>query len=789
MSMTRNRGAARARAIAAPLLALLAFAGCAKGVQGTFLPNARPVVTLTHAPASPTNRFFYAYQFKWFGYDPDGAVDHFIYAVDPPTATNAETTWTSTRRFDVTLEFSADTQDSIGPATRSIGYHAFVIKAVDERGLASVPEVRSFFSSTLAPSVQIVSPLPTALAVVRVAPTVRISWEGFDVDGVESKQPVKYKWLLLSASSEFPISAALLDPDSLRRYYAPDFAGWDSTDAETRSVQLFNLTPGATYLFAVIAYDEAGAYSPIFSLSSNLLRFRADLATTLGPTITMWNNFFSFTYPGGGYSLDPSREVGLDLLPGKSTYIRWSAQPGPGAGLHSYRWKLDGDVSDETPRSNDQDVYHWSVPSLLTSRADLGPFGSGETHRFYLEVEDDNGNRSLGIVRFNVLSFEAQFNRDLLIVDDTRLIADQLAAGGCVKPPIGTWPTAAELDTFLYARGGFPWRCYPTGTVSPPGLFAAYNFDTIGTRPEVFPFATLAKYRHVIWLIDPRSALNGGSVFGGDGDVTSLRRMCDRVSINTLAAYVEQGGQLWLVGGGAGYASSIAFGRTSTSGGTLFTLRPGMFMYDFTHWRTQLRTGTVLPFMTRSPHVPVSDPHAPSYARLPAAIGIRSLATDPFPPGRAGQSLSVFYKSVYDIEYMSSGSTVVEPDPNDPGVQVAVLDTLYRVSGIGLPTPVQNPENVIMTSYRGAESGHVMFTGFELWNYRRTDVQALVDAILTDVWGLAPHAPLTHALSPSTAPLPPASAAPQGSGRGRPDQRIRTTRRTASPNGESRRTK
>jgi hypothetical protein len=504
-------------------------------------------------------------------------------------------------------------------------------------------------------------------------------------------------------------------------------------------VQLLNLAPGASYVFAVVAFDEAGAYSPVFSFDSNMLRLRVDLATMLGPKITMSNNQFTFTYSSGGYSLDPSREVPIDMLSGRTTFITWSAEPGPGASLRSYRWKLNGDVSDETPRSDDNDFEHWSTPSVFTTRADLGPFTPGAGHLFYLEVEDDNGNRSLGIVRFNVLSFETSFTRDLLIVDDTRLVPDRTSSLGCVGPPIGIWPTAAELDTFLYARGGVPWRCYPAGTVSSPGLFAPYTFDTIGTTAGVFPFSTLAHYRHVIWLLDSRSALNGGSIFGSNDAMTSLRRMNDRASINTLAAYVEAGGKLWLLGGGAGYAASIAYGSVATPIGSTFNMVPGMFLYEDAGWRSQFGQGTSLGLIQRSSRVRTGDPNAPSYASLPPAIRSKSTATDPLPPLRTTQSPSLFYRSVYDFEFLSRPNHVYEPAAGDSSAQMAVLDTLYKASGIGLPGPTQNYENVVMTLFRGSRVAPMLFSGFSIWDFRRTDEQALVDFVLQDLWGLTPR--------------------------------------------------
>jgi hypothetical protein len=699
--------------------AALAGAGCAKGIGGTMLPNAHPVVELSQAPANASSRFFYAYEFKWFGYDSDGEVDYFIYAIDPPTAAGAETTWISTRKYSQILEFYAGTADTIGPITRSIDYHTFVIKAVDNRGLASAPEVRGFIASTVAPFVQITSPSPTALAVVRTSPTVRITWAGDDPDGIRSEVPVGYKWKLLSSSSEFPISAVLLDPASLRRFYAPDFAGWDSVDANTNSVQLSNLSPGATYVFAIIGIDEAGAYSPIFSFNSNLLRFRPEVATTLGPRITFDTPFFSFTYPSGGYSLDPSREIALDLLPGRTTQIRWGAIPTAGTALRGYRWKLGGDVGDETPRADDTDISRWSGWSLLTTTTRVGPFQSGETQRFYLEAEDDNGNRSLGILRIQALNLTGAFNRDLLIVDDTRLAADQRAPSGCTRLPIGGWPMAAELDTFLYARGGVPWRCYPAGTTSSPGLFSRYDFDTAGTRPEVFSFAKLANYRHVIWILDARAALNDDGGFIANELSTSLRYMtAGQGRINALAAYAEAGGKVWLVGGGGAVAARPAF------------------MRDYARWRSQTASVVGAGFIVKSSRVPVNDPRAPSYVTLPARLDPKTSLTDPFPPGRTGQSQGVFYRSVYEFEYMSAANHYDETDPEDPEARIAVLDTLLKITGIGLPTPAQNPENVIMTSYRGSQGGNFIFSGHDLWTYRRAQLNELVDFVLRDLWGL-----------------------------------------------------
>src|SRR5262249_38943966 len=155
----------------------------------------------------------------------------------------------------------------------------------------------SFTSTTVAPTVQIVSPVPNRFVARGVSPVVRIEWQGDDADGVGSRQPVSYRWKLLSASSEFPAILALPDPDSLRRFYAPSFAGWDSVGGETHGASLRDLVPGHIYLFVVVAFDQAGAYSPLFSADVNMLQLSVDLATSLGPRITIVGSTFSYTFP------------------------------------------------------------------------------------------------------------------------------------------------------------------------------------------------------------------------------------------------------------------------------------------------------------------------------------------------------------------------------------------------------------------------------------------------------------------------------------------------------------
>jgi len=130
-------------------------------------------------------------------------------------------------------------------------------------------------------------------------------------------------------------------------------------------------------------------------------------------------------------------------------------------------------------------------------------------------------------------------------------------------------------------------------------------------------------------------------------------------------------------------------------------LSSGIFLNEFVGWRSQFRVGTANLF--------------------------------------TGQSPSLFYRSVLDVEYLSAPNHVNQPAEDDPATQVAVLDTLYKVAGIGLPGPTQNFENATMTYFRGGRGGPVLFSGFSIWDCRRSHEQALVDFVLTDLWGLMPR--------------------------------------------------
>lgn len=776
--------------------------GCSEGVKGVFMQNERPTLDLTQAPVSTTDRYFYYYRMNWIGNDPDGRVDHYLYAKDPPTADQVlagrDTAWILTRKNEELLQFTASIPDTnAGAIVRASEPHVFVIKAIDDKGLASAVSSRAFFSYTTAPSVQIMDPTPSRLLAPTVTPSVRIEWVGNDADGQLTQKPTKYKWKLLSQSqTEFPFEVAKAQPDSIRRFYAARaWAGWDSTSADTQFVQIPSLSPNQQYVFVVISFDEAGAYSPIFSREVNVLVFNVGFAGVLGPRFTVFNEFFNYTYASGGYAPnEPTQQIRVEVAADRRVTFNWIAEPPAGATMRSYRWCLDlQDLSDETPRNPEAtDWNHWSQRSNLTLSCTIGPFGPEppNPHTLYIEGEDNNGLKSLAIVVFTVV--RPTFEKPLLIVDDARLEPDKpiSASNPCPRNYALYWPSAAELDTFFYARGGTPLRCpAPANTyTSQPGVFAGYSFDTTGTRRGLIdvgqsvPLALLGRYRHIIWLIDSFGATNSAPGTDQFLPMCAMRYMSDRGRANTLSAYARAGGDVWTLGAGTGYASMIPWNRRTNDvtfqGILVFSfanneLVPGRMLYDLAHWQSEFRSqGFVTPTVVKSPSAVGGYPGAPSYSRIPTSLHLKDLVADPPPPARVNNTAS-FYLTFYDIEYLSQPNFILEDVDPDPAVvnEQSVLDTVLSImvppgqtfGGVTNTNPLggRDLELPVMTYYHGQNNGTFLNTGLDLWKFSRADVVAVVDFVLQDVWHLTRSSVARNVVQPSASrAVPPSMVTP-----------------------------
>ena len=142
--------------------------------------------------------------------------------------------------------------------------------------------------------------------------------------------------------------------------------------------------------------------------------------------------------------------------------------------------------------------------------------------------------------------------------------------------------------------------------------------------------------------------------------MTTLRYMSMRNRQNTLSTWVNQGGELWALGGGFGNATNTTWNsaandlngvRTYTSlvstAAPIADLVPGRFMYDLAHWRSEFRVFKGFIRFARlrpdGPELHAADGLAGrgrsairATTTLPTALQSRTPTTDPLSLGRSG---------------------------------------------------------------------------------------------------------------------------------------------------------
>ena len=307
---------------------------------------------------------------------------------------------------------------------------------------------------------------------------------------------------------------------------------------------------------------------------------------------------------------------------------------------------------------------------------------------------------------------------------------------------------AAELDTFLYARGNKPWKNQTPGTLSPSGVFNGYEFDTTGTRLQkadpTIPLALIGRYRHVVWLVDGKGGTFRRSPLDLNQPQTSLYYMGTQGHVNTIGAYIAQGGQLWVAGGGIAMASQLPTNSGSNDRPTI--------TFSATAGESDPR-----PLHVRVPDVALRGAHRLGAGRrvaLPrpagghgldlrnAAAGARDEDADvgscSSDTRRDGATTSSTWRTPTS-EFLQKPNNILEDDGTDPQQPhlVSVMDTLYHVDGASLPTDIENPYNVVMTYYHGRAHSSVVCCGFNLWTFKHDQLVPLVDLVLGRLWGLA----------------------------------------------------
>jgi hypothetical protein len=497
----KTRTLFRATLVVALCLVALLLCACERRT-GKEIGNELPHVKVSGGPPQGSAST-YSVPIYWFGWDVDGVVDHFVYAIDDTTE------WIETRFFQGSFLFMADT---LRPEGDFGTWHTFYIKAVDDDGAFSRPDLLTFDARTVAPTATIQSPRcdPDGLILCQGAlplgTSVKIVWTGDDPDSRDPrKQPVAYIWRLFNTSLINPYFG--VEDDSLLLNMAcgeiDETSCWSEPMAETQ-IQFRSLAERVFWQFGVRAIDEAGAVEPRLRMNYNVIFFKT-LATFGSPELRVYEGSSQFNFPENGMVWERQAAINKPITFG------WVGDASVyGGTISGYQWGCD--IEDlEDP---EQWETGWSAE--IVSATVL--FDKPGVHYFYVRVKDYADTEQLGIVMLDVIDFV--FDRDILYVDDyfdgspTDPYHDQFVAQmlSCAK----------DFTDSIYV--------YPCWL---PGL-DGYPLE-MTTKLQTPPLSTLCRYRFVIWDVN----------CGVNAFVTGIWRS---VSEGIIDVYLKGGGRLWIYG-------------------------------------------------------------------------------------------------------------------------------------------------------------------------------------------------------------------------------------------------
>jgi hypothetical protein len=446
----------------------------------------------------------YSVPIYWFGWDDDGVVDHFLYAIDDTT------TWTETRFFQGSFLFSAD---SVRAGETFGKWHIFWIKAVDNENAESYPDYLAFDARTIAPKTTVVSPSCDTTGWVPCAGprpvglSVKIVWKGEDPDSRDPRKfPTAYQWRLFNLTKAGYDQGCLDERACSEEFltkppYVPDSTSFWSEPTTQTEIRFTNLQAGAFWLFGLKAIDEAGAVEPKLIMWRNVTYFKT-LPGFGSPTLTVCEGSRCHDFPGDGALWEMEAAVNRQLT------FRWSGDASLyGGTISGYTYGTDiEDLNDPSQWEG------WSAE--VTSATVM--FRQPGVHYFYVKVRDYADAEQLGTVELDMIQF--LFDRDILLVDDY----------------FDSVPGDLLHDTFLNNIFG-RYRAY-TDT-----MYVFNYFKPSGTTREMSVWreepalSELTRYKILIWdCYGPQESFD-----------VALKRVIEK---GILDVYLKGGGRLWLYG-------------------------------------------------------------------------------------------------------------------------------------------------------------------------------------------------------------------------------------------------
>jgi hypothetical protein len=549
------------------------FAGCAKDKgTGPKPVEQAPETELTYAPLQGDTAGFRVHLF-WNGYDRDGEVTRFRYAIDSDTLETDHTKWKSTGAKDTTLILLVD-------PVKEIRGHVFWVAAEDNDGRIDPTPAKRFFSTKTIPPFSNILRGPSAFNSV-IGPNFTFEWEGTDPDGGETggRAPCdsfEYLLLLIGAINDPntpPTHKPLPAYNIQQNFYlnlinasvgdtlaSPYYGDWRWIGIHANRLRVRNATPGE-YVFGLRAVDLAGAREKNLALGRNIRHFTVSNANP-GPILTISACVLTTPLPSATGPVDfPRKEI--QIFEGETICFGWVASADAyGGSIVGFTYALD-----DTASFPAVDVRSTGV-TYRPQELSVG------LHFLFVRVFDDGGLFTNAVIPFRIVhpTFKdppsAANPPQYIYVDDSN------APGVNNVNRFFNYPSDAEDDewwrvniltplSLQYGMGRRDWDTVTQGTA-----------DGGGSRIQPLP-ADLAPYRVVIWNVD----FNNQSA-----NPTALFQTLVGGAYSDLGGYLRAGGTLLLSGFSIATnivtptnALTLAFSR-----GLCFNFQPGTIGYNQT---------------------------------------------------------------------------------------------------------------------------------------------------------------------------------------------------------------
>jgi len=549
------------RAIALILILVFAvgagyIAGCAKSPTPPTKPVASaPETELTFAPLQGDTTLFRVH-FYWNGYDKDGEVVDFRFAIDGDSSL-PKSQWHTTTAKDTILKFLVD-------PVNEIEVHTFMISSEDNSGKIDETPARRTFSAKTTPPTSEITKGPSAFNPL-VGPNFTFEWQGIDPDGGETggRAPVdSFEYLLLlvggvgdttGAHEPLPTFSQDVYVDMINQATGPTLppysGSWGPPHDDWRWIGIHDLkhrfrnaTPGE-YVFAERAVDIAGATEKHLHWVTNIRHFTVSTANP-GPSLVIRSSVLIQPLPATSGPEDTPRKD-IQIFEGETISFSWTASAEPyGGEIVGYTFALD-------------DTSSFPGIDLLRTGATFTPAQLPPGHHFlFVRAVDDGGlvtNAVIPILIVHPAFKDVSNGRQVLYVDDS-----QSPGGNTVR--IGSYPSDVE-ETNWWVNGidathpSLLRQSLPSGVPFTEWDTYVAGLDDVLGRKQPLP-VDLAHFTTVIWNVDFNNGL---------ASPTALWKTLVGGSYSELSGYLRAGGTLILTG--------FVLGNNSTS--------PRTTMYTF----------------------------------------------------------------------------------------------------------------------------------------------------------------------------------------------------------------